>query len=327
VFNLGGIRNADGSWNGAASLETVPVGNPGNATDPATDNLYGQVNYTYNIGKYEVTARQYTEFLNAVASTDDYGLYHSNMSDTIRGSGISRSGSSGSYSYSVDSSFVNRPVDHVTFWDACRFANWLENGQGGPGTTEYGTYTLTADAITTNTVTRNAGANWAVTSDDEWYKAAYYDPNLNSGIGGYWLYPTCSNTAPGRNTNDVSGNNANYYIGDVGTYPIDGTHYTTAVGQFRNSASPYGTFDEGGNVWEWNEATIDLLRGSQGGSCVLTDGDWTLESSWAEFRYPTYAGNAELIGFRVVQLPEPASLPLLAVGVMGMLAKRRGVRK
>jgi hypothetical protein len=30
VFNMGGTRNADGSWTGLASLETVPVGNPGN---------------------------------------------------------------------------------------------------------------------------------------------------------------------------------------------------------------------------------------------------------------------------------------------------------
>lgn len=53
---------------GAVSIETVPVGNPGNAG-------YAPVGYTYNIGKYEITAGQYTEFLNAVAATDTYGLY------------------------------------------------------------------------------------------------------------------------------------------------------------------------------------------------------------------------------------------------------------
>ena len=29
VFNMGGVRNPDGSWTGLASLETVHVGNPG----------------------------------------------------------------------------------------------------------------------------------------------------------------------------------------------------------------------------------------------------------------------------------------------------------
>ena len=38
--------------------------------------------YTYNIGKYEVTAGQYTAFLNAVAGVDTYGLYNTNMSNT-----------------------------------------------------------------------------------------------------------------------------------------------------------------------------------------------------------------------------------------------------
>ncbi len=65
----------------------------------------------------------------------------------------------------------------------------------------------------------------------------------------YFDYPTSSNTAPGRDMADVSGNNANYY-GEP--YPIDAGNYTTLVGEFQNSDSPYGTFDQGGNVWEWN---------------------------------------------------------------------------
>ena len=53
----------------AVTIDTVPVGNPGNAgdPDPATGG-YGAVDYAYNIGTYEVTAGQYTEFLNAVAA-------------------------------------------------------------------------------------------------------------------------------------------------------------------------------------------------------------------------------------------------------------------
>ena len=65
----------------------------------------------------------------------------------------------------------------MTFWDTLRFANWLDNGQPkgaeGPGTTETGTYTLTPTGIANDTVTRNANYTWAVTSENEWYKAAY----------------------------------------------------------------------------------------------------------------------------------------------------------
>jgi hypothetical protein len=58
----------------AITISTVPVGDPGNANDPATGNLYGGVGYTYNIGTTEVTVGQYTAFLNAVAHTDTYSL-------------------------------------------------------------------------------------------------------------------------------------------------------------------------------------------------------------------------------------------------------------
>ncbi len=79
VFNLGpGIR----------SLETVTVGDAGNAADTTG---YGSVDYTYNIGKYNVTAAQYCDFLNAVAATDTYGLYNASMS-SYSGCGITRTG-------------------------------------------------------------------------------------------------------------------------------------------------------------------------------------------------------------------------------------------
>jgi len=85
VFSMG---------SGLASRETVPVGDPGNVADTAahSGNSAGQgaVAYNYNIGKYEVTAGQYTEFLNAVAKTDTYGLYNANMWSDSRAARFSR---------------------------------------------------------------------------------------------------------------------------------------------------------------------------------------------------------------------------------------------
>ncbi|MEI6972590.1 MAG: SUMF1/EgtB/PvdO family nonheme iron enzyme, partial [bacterium] len=104
------------------TIDTVPVRNAGNA---AASTGYGTVSYAYNIGKYEVTAGQYKEFLNAVAKTDTYSLYNTNMANGTYGSGITQSGVSGSYTYAVNAAFTNRPVNYVSYWDACRFANWL----------------------------------------------------------------------------------------------------------------------------------------------------------------------------------------------------------
>jgi sulfatase modifying factor 1 len=301
---------------GLTSLEMVTVGNPGNAPDTryATPG-YGSVNYTYQVGKYEVTAGQYTEFLNAVADADTYGLYNTNMADPAHpyfGSNIQRGGSSGSYNYSVASAYANRPVNYVSYWDACRFANWLHNNQPtgaqGAGTTETGAYTLTSDGMNNNTIVRNTNWKWAVTSEDEWYKAAYYKGGGTNA--GYWDYATSSDTAPGQDMSDVSGNNANCYTAPY-DYPIDSGKYMTLVGEFQDSDSPYGTFDQGGNVWEWNESVLyDSSRGLRGGSFNYYSNH--LHASTRDYYYPTRESCD--VGFRVAHVPEPGAAVLFALG-------------
>ena len=70
----------------AVTIETVPVGNTGNTADTRYDSTgFGAVNYAYNIGKYEVTAGQYTAFLNAVGGVDTYALYNTeHVADRLR---------------------------------------------------------------------------------------------------------------------------------------------------------------------------------------------------------------------------------------------------
>jgi len=300
----------------AITIDTVTVGDAGNTADTTG---YGSVGYNYNIGKYEVTAGQYTAFLNAKANVSDtYGLYNGSMWSDSYGCKIERTSISGGYSYSVASDYANRPVNYVSYWDSLRFANWLGNGQG-TGSTETGAYTLTPTGITNNTITRNTGWKWAVTSEDEWYKAAYYEGDSTSA--GYWDYPTSSNTAPGRDMADASGNNANIF----GTpYPIDSGHYTTVVGEFENSRSAYGTFDQGGNLWEWNEAVVypDSLFASRGVRGGLFSGYDSLLRASSRNYYMTdgYHG----VGFRLVQaVPEPSSIIALLGGLAGLLGTRR----
>ena len=301
----------------AVTIETVRVGDAGNAADTryATPG-YGAVPYEYNIGKYEVTAGQYTAFLNAVAAMDTYGLYNTSMWTDSDGCRIQQSGSPGSYSYTVASDYANRPVNWVSFWDSCRFANWLGNGQGS-SSTETGAYTLTVTGIANNTITRNTGATWVITSEDEWYKAAYYKGGSTNA--GYWDYPTSSDNMPGRDLSDASGNNANWY----GTpYPIDSPYYTTVVGEFQNSDSPYGTFDQGGNIWEWTEAVPRASSRGLRGASFGVSGSGLLASMRGDYD-PAFEYSH--FGFRVSQVPEPASMAVLVLGGIGLLRRRRNL--
>lgn len=299
----------------AVTIDLVTVGNPGNASDTTG---YGAVNYEYKIGKYEVTIGQYAEFLNAAAKSDPYGLWDSSMQTDLMVAGISRSGASGAYEYTVMSvsgiapyggvSNANRPIAYITWWDAARFANWMQNGQGS-GSTETGAYTFVGGQTSGTPPERNPGAQFFVPTENEWYKAAYYSPLLNSGTGGYWSYATQSNSTPGNAIGGGS-NQANGYVGGYAVTQSSGystsQNYLTDVGAFTSSSSYYGTFDQSGNVQEWNETGVP--GGYRGGFW----GDYAvnLSSSIRNSNYPLMG-----LGFRLAAVPEPSTYAMALAGL------------
>ena len=312
---------------GAATILTVPVGNAGNVADTTG---FGAVAYDYRIGTTEVTNAQYAEFLNSKAASDPLGLYNPNMGSNARG-GITRSGSNGSYTYAPKTNMADKPVNYVSWYDSIRFANWLNNGQG-TGDTETGAYTLLGGTPAPSnglSITRNAGATWFLPSEDEWYKAAYHQPAAQGGdTDDYWLYPTGSNTAPtvatANSVGDISNpgaNVANYLSG--ANWNSQNGNVTTVGSAGVSSNSFYGTADQGGNLWEYNEAVINgSFRGLRGGAYNIGSGASDLQSSARNLSGPTVEGVNR--GFRVAAIPEPSSVALMVLACLLVLSWRTG---
>jgi formylglycine-generating enzyme required for sulfatase activity len=321
----------------AVTIDMVTVGNPGNANDTGGSGI-GRVDYSYQIGKFDVTIAQYTDFLNAVAKTDTYSLYNPSMATDTNVAGILQTGSSGAYVYGAIAasgtapyggvSAGGRPITYVSWFDAARFANWMANGQGS-GSTENGAYDLanwtSGTAPAKNLINPNTGAapTFYIPNANEWYKAAYYSPLLNSGSGGYYAYATQSNDAPG-NIIGSGTNQANYKVGNVYSVtqsssflPEPGQNYLTDVGAFSGSGSFYGTFDQSGNVWQWND--LDGLPGSSRG---VRGGGWmnnvpsVLSSNFSDSYDPS--DESYFIGFRLaspVAVPEPSTYAMALAGL------------
>jgi hypothetical protein len=221
-------------------------------------------------------------------------------------------------------------VTDVSFWDACRFCNWLQNNQPSGlqnnATTERGAYTLNGyNGTDGHSIARNSAAKWFLPNDNEWFKAAYYKGGGTNA--GYWQFPTKSDTIPvgelppGRTEPPGS---ANY---EVGPGYLDNYYHSTEVGAYKFSPGPYGTFDQGGNVSELDEQcpinlpSISSNRVFRGGDFASGGGNLYPGTSVGGDRPPNVGSYS--MGFRVAGVPEPSTIALLLTAALGGLLWRR----
>ena len=279
-----------------ANLASTRTGSSGTA--------YGAVSYPFVLQSTEVTNAQYVDFLNAVAAGDPHELFNVQMQASPRG-GIARRGDPNSHSYQVRPNMGNKPVNFVSWLDAARYVNWLQNARGS-GDTETGAFDLSiADPGVAAALDETA--SWSLPTEDEWVKAAYYDPSLGLAEDGenYWRYPTREDVEPIRAASDL--------LGDVSNPGPSVANYDSAVqwnGQLGNlttvasagATSFFGTQDQGGNVAEWlAELGQAAMRVTRGGG--YNSPPSTLEQAGRELLTPDTESAS--VGFRILHLPPP----------------------
>ncbi len=276
---------------------TIDFANIGNAGNVADTTGYGAVPYEYRVGKYEITQDAITK---ATAS---------GMSNVTAGPWTG-----------------NQPAANISWYEAAAFVNFLNTNSAKTAaydlTFSNGSWSMALwsseqawTAGGTN-LYRNKDAFYFLPSENEWYKAAYYNP----GGSNYFLYPTASSSVP---TAVASGTNA-------GTAVYDQPFEQGPAGvDVAGALSPYGTMGQGGNVWEWNESAFDGSNSLSSETRAIRGGDWfptelNLRSSLRNVDFPTIE-NAN-IGFRVASVPEPSTyvLVLMGAGALYLWKRRKG---
>jgi len=260
-------------------IDFVTVGNPGNRNDTTG---YGGVPYSYRIGKYTISQNQI---------------------DAATRSGL-QNVTAGAWS-------GDKPAAYITWYEAAAYVNWLNTSQGyRPAynlTYTNGSWIMalwpTSPDSNGNVAWTYGGTNlyrsancvYFLPSENEWYKAAYYDPTKNAGSGGYWQYPTRTDTLP---TAVSSGANQ-------GTAVYDQPWNNGPASVFlAGGLSPFGTMGQGGNVWQWVESAYDKNNDDPHEARGWRGDDWYyypdgLQSTIYRWGYPDNEGPN--YGFRVAR--------------------------
>ena len=273
------------------TIDFVDIGNTGNTADTTS---YGAVPYEYRAG------------VNEISQND-----------------IAKATASGMANVTAGPWTGNQPAATISWYEAAAFVNFLNTNSA-----KTAAYDLAWDGSAwsmnlwssgqawtaggTN-LYRNKDAFYFLPSENEWYKAAYY----NAAGTNYFVYPTGSDTAP---TAVASGTNAgNAVYNNVASVP--------AVVDSAGGLSPYGTMGQGGNVFEWNESAFDGLNSSSSEGRAIRGGYWlnpenSLRSSSRSNLGPSFEDSN--VGFRVASVPEPSTYALVLLGAGAVcLWKRR----
>ena len=217
-----------GSGANQFNMEFVTIRNPNNVADiTGSPNPAGAVGYEYGIGKFEVSEEMITKF---------------NASQSLQ--------------ITQDARGAAKPATSISWNEAARFVNWLNTSTGNPAAYKFATggvndnialWTSGDAGYDASNPYRNSLAKYVLPSYNEWYKAAYYNPNDST----YYDFANGRNTPPTAVASGTADNTAVYNQ----SFPQGPADVTNAGG-----LSPYGVMGLGGNVREWGESSDNLAN-------------------------------------------------------------------
>jgi formylglycine-generating enzyme required for sulfatase activity len=169
----------------------------------------GGVKNVFGIGEFEITVSQYVTFLNTAdpAGKNLRQLYEDNMNTTVWPQygpiKFSTGAAAGKHFAVAYPEWAQKPFNFGDFRRGAQFVNSLFNGTvlskttSTSGAFKYVTYKVRLSPKTQQgmydmrkeTPKRTASTGFVLPSNNEWVKAAYYDPN-HGGTDSYWAYPT-----------------------------------------------------------------------------------------------------------------------------------------
>ena len=158
-------------------------------------------------------------------------------------------------------------------------------------------------SMTGVSATHKPDARYWIPTENEWYKAAYYDPSPQGPADHYWLLPWQSDQLNGRPANFYNGT---YTV--TGRSKIDASYtYLTDVRDLGETPSHYGTLNQAGNVDEWTEGD-GFSRGphSRGGQWngQISGEPFDRMASYSPYLFFSFIDSSE-IGFRVATVANP----------------------
>ena len=278
------------------TVDFVSISQTNNAADTTG---YGAVPYNYRVGTYEISQLQITK-------AEQIGM--ANVS-------------AGAWTN-------NQPAANLSWYEAAAFVNFLNTNSGKTAaynltfTTNWSMAPWSSEQAWTaggTNLYRNKDAYYFLPSENEWYKAAYY----NAAGTNYFLYPTAGNTAP---VPVASGTNVGAAVYDQ-PYEQGPADVNSAGG-----LSLYGTMGQGGNAMEWMETAADGTNNSPTEVRTIRGGDWATPELFLVSSGDLARGQSDPylesngMGFRVASIPEPSTYALLLLGAGAVYAWKRRKR-